>query len=310
MKLLFPLTIWLVLLTHGLRAQEQQLSPYQEAYAAWESEIYGDGSSGSVARTFGLLQNAWRKESEDKKAQGAYYYALAAIDTSRQVSNDQAILLLKEAALVVKDYGVIPSRGKSPKRFRDMASIHARVWEDSDTDPFNGSPIGYEMTRVDGKFIAVQAHANSLPETTVAAAESLLLEGEAIAELLVIGSSGRILESTPVAIEESADSAPSTIKAILAHEPSSSKGPSRFMRQEPGVFLKGTRSEIVGSPASLNNGNEIEAPRNLALASEDETSQPETTLSEIPAWPLVLGAIAVFGVAIILVRAFLRGRAS
>lgn len=32
--------------------------------------------------------------------------------------------------------------------------------------------------------------------------------------------------------------------------------------------------------------------------------------SEIPSWPLVLGAIAVLGVAVILVRAFMRGRAS
>ena len=59
---------------------------------------------------------------------------------------------------------------------------------------------------------------------------------------------------------------------------------------------------------------EIEAPRNPGLVGGAESSQPETTLrngeSETPSWPLVLGAIAVLGVAIILVRAFMRGRAS
>ncbi|MFC7337451.1 hypothetical protein ACFQY0_09715 [Haloferula chungangensis] len=70
--------------------------------------------------------------------------------------------------------------------------------------------------------------------------------------------------------------------------------------------------EVADEPS--NPKVETDAPRNTGLASEDETSQPETNLrngeSETPSWPLVLGAIAVLGVAVILVRAFLRGRAS
>lgn len=50
------------------------------------------------------------------------------------------------------------------------------------------------------------------------------------------------------------------------------------------------------------------------LASGDKSPQSEPTShkekSETPTWVLILGAIAVLGVAVILVRAFIRGRAS
>lgn len=70
--------------------------------------------------------------------------------------------------------------------------------------------------------------------------------------------------------------------------------------------------EVIDEPSSPKV--ETDAPRNTALASEDEISQSETTLgneeSETPTWPLVLGAIVVLGVVVILVRAFIRGRVS
>ena len=59
---------------------------------------------------------------------------------------------------------------------------------------------------------------------------------------------------------------------------------------------------------------EIETPSKPDPARGAEPPQPEATLqneeSETTRWPLILGALAVLGVAVILVRAFLRGRAS
>jgi hypothetical protein len=66
---------------------------------------------------------------------------------------------------------------------------------------------------------------------------------------------------------------------------------------------------------SVTQDRKPESPqRPDGVASGENSPQPETNLrndeSETPAWPLVLGAIAVLGVAVILVRAFMRGRAS
>ncbi|MGJ8634819.1 MAG: hypothetical protein ACSHX7_12955 [Luteolibacter sp.] len=59
---------------------------------------------------------------------------------------------------------------------------------------------------------------------------------------------------------------------------------------------------------------ETEAPRKPDLAGGAETTLPEATLrneeTETAWWPLILGALAVLGVAVILVRVFMRGRAS
>ena len=68
--------------------------------------------------------------------------------------------------------------------------------------------------------------------------------------------------------------------------------------------------EVADQPS--NPKVETEALRTPGLASDPPPSQPETTLrneeTETPTWPLILGAIAVLCVAVILFRAFLRGR--
>jgi hypothetical protein len=88
----------------------------------------------------------------------------------------------------------------------------------------------------------------------------------------------------------------------------------KLTRNEAKSELRSRLRQREATDGPSNPQVETEALRNPGLASETETAQPETTLrneeSEAPTWPLVLGGIAVLGVAVILVRAFMRGRAS
>lgn len=73
-------------------------------------------------------------------------------------------------------------------------------------------------------------------------------------------------------------------------------------------------SEANDSPVEQGREVEIEANRESDLAVGVKSGQKESAVeneeSDTATWPLILGAIAVLGVAVILVRAFLRGRAS
>jgi hypothetical protein len=245
-------------------AQESP-SAYGAAYAAWEARPTDRASASESVAAFDKLRVAWSNASTFERDHAAYYFALAAVTTAANAPSEEAGRLLGVAAKVAAEYPIVISRGKSPKRFEQVASVHARVWGANKVDPFAGAPIGYEMAPRGGGFVALQESAE-VDQTVAVDAGSVLGDKEGIGLLLDLDSTGSVVEALPIAIAAGTGSIRSRVKAILKHEPAGPNGPGRFERQEPEVFFSAhpttttTPTLAPPSPTLHQSARQIKAP--------------------------------------------------
>ncbi len=277
-------------------AQERP-NAYNTAYAKWEELAFGNGPAAESIEAFRKLRDAWRTSTQIERDHAAHYFALAAVSTAARAPKDDAGLILGEAAKVAKEYPVVLSRGKSPTRFQEVASVHARVWGESGTDPFAGVSTGYEMTPLGSGFSALQESAEVDPTVALRAGEALEANEE-LGLLLNLDSSGSVLEELPVAIAGGSSSLRSRLKAIFKHEPGGSEeGQGHFMRQEPEPFFA-TQSgaETTSTPPSPPVPSHVQPP---APKMPSGQKQVPTTPGEKPPspmrWPVVAMVVTVLG---------------
>ncbi|HEY1080847.1 MAG TPA: hypothetical protein VGE29_01210 [Prosthecobacter sp.] len=216
---------------------QESPSAYDAAYAAWEQATHQSGSIETSVDAFSKLHTAWENATQSERDHSAYYYAQAAVTTAARAPKEDAYQLLREAAKVVSKFPIVLSRGKSAKKFQAVASVHARVWSASQTDPFAEAPVGYEMAQQGNGFVALQ-EAAEVDSAIAADAESAVAGNEGLGLLLFLDQSGSIVQSLSVAITKGSGSIRSRLTAILKHEPAGPSGPSRFVRQEPEVFFR------------------------------------------------------------------------
>lgn len=274
---------------------ESQPSNYDVAYAEWER-------ASSIA-TFRKLQDAWRTASQFEKDHAAYYFALAAVTTAAQAPEEDAYLLLREAGRVASEYPIVVSRGKSATRFQEVASVHAKVLGAGKTDPFEGAPVGYEMTPNKNGFVALQESAEVEP-TMALGAESVLEANEGLGLLLSFDSTGSILQQSPVAIAEGSGPLRPRLKAVLKHQAAGPDGPSRFSRQEPEVFFAEqpsattTPTQEPPSPTPQPPTRQVKTPSTAPAAS----TQSEEPTSSTPWSVVAVLIVAATGLLWLLVR--------
>jgi hypothetical protein len=272
--IIFFTATYLVLCACLVAQTKSQPSNYDLAYAEWER------ASSVVA--FRKLQDAWRGASQFERDHAAYYYARAAVTTAAQAPPEDAYLLLREVGMVASEHPIVISRGKSARRFQDVATVHAQVWAASKADPLAKVPVGYEMTAARNGFVAIQESAEVEP-TMALGADAALASNEGLGLLLSFDSAGSILEELPVAIADGTGSIHSRLKAILVHEPAGPSGPSRFVRQEPETFFAAQTdtaptaksTSLVSSPSPKNGTKEPPAkPMPTTTSGEPTSSTP------------------------------------
>lgn len=279
-----------------LVAQNQaQPSKYDVAYADWER-------TPSVA-SFRKLQDAWRTASQFERDHAAYYFALAAVTTAAQAPKDDAVLLLREVSKVASEYPIVISRGKSARRFQDVASVHAKVWGAANADPFEGVSVGYEMTQNGDGFVALQDSAEIEP-TIALGAEAVLEENERLGMLLSLDSTGSVVEVLPVAIADGTGSLRSRLKTILKHEPAGPNGPARFVKQEPAVFFlehpNTTTAPTLAPPSSTPQQSTRQVKATEAKPTTPTPSEEQT--SSTPWSIIVVLIVAATGLLWLLVK--------
>lgn len=256
------------------KAQETP-SAYQSAYAKWETLSYGQGSITQSIDAFDNLQSEWKRASPSERSHAAYHFALAAVNTAANAPIENANRILDVAAKVATEYPIVLSRGKSAKQFQRVASVHARAWGASKTDPFQGVSMGYEMSPHGSRFIALQ-EAPDLDQTVAVDANEILNDNEKLGILLDLDSSGSIVESVLVTLGEGSGSLRSRLKAILKHEPSGKEGPNRYSKHAVETFFA----------PQMNSNQTTQPPKQT----REEYPQAQKTQSETTPTSAKLGA--------------------
>jgi hypothetical protein len=282
--IIFFTVTYLVLCACLVAQTKSQPSDYDIAYAEWER------ASSVVA--FRKLQDAWRGASQFERDHAAYYYALAAVTTAAQAPPEDAYLLLREVGMVASEHPILISRGKSARRFQDVASVHAQVWAASKADPLEKVPVGYEMTAARDGFVAIQESAEVEP-TMALGAEAALASNEGLGLLLSFDSAGSILEKLPVAIADGTGSIRSRLKAILVHEPAGPSGPSRFVRQEPETFF----AAQADTTSTAKSASPVSLPTPKTVSQDNPANPKSATPSEEPAASTPWSVVAVLIIA-------------
>lgn len=236
------------------------------------------------------------------------YFERALWFTNNYRFEEAAGELSREAAFQSEYGGELQFLTKSPDQFFEkLVTIQATVADNTGVDPLAGL-VTYSFEKKDNGFRASRVERFTdimgieVPE---------LRDGERIAtvhDIRKVGGDFDVVDTRWLVIPDG------ELPAVLTQA-------SRSIQFAENGKLEVTQqpSKTVDRPSKTQSaqGGEPEAaiePRNPGLAKKAETSQPETALqneeSKTPTWPLVLGAIAVLGVTVILVRTFMRGWAS